>query len=513
MMMKSKTRFLRKNNVICNQLFMLLFSILLPIVARGTSLRSTITDPTPLPFPPLHSCPSAQIIELTRTKTFTSLQSTKQWKTEMDRVIQVVSKSGGGFGTVKAKLRPESPVLVIHLKTPSKTPFRSPASHFFSCSDPRVNYPGLFTPGGDLGEFIIGLSALESAQKPSIPFQQQDITSIMSDYLNTMNNRHGKSIFYACTDDLALQNLAEAARVSDPLNPASHIELARILELVAIPENWGSKHLRRMMKDGEGYYVRPQLVKNCITSFMRIHLDKSHPLHDKTMLHSLPGEEGDDDYDDYDDNDDNDDNDDYADNRSKDDAEKLGKGKESSSSTHDIPYLEIVRKQSIKCTKELPMFECTEYPCDGLAPIVFARESMKGERTKRAVVIHRDDVNLYRAELSKFFFSHIRSGSNVPESFGPEKLLLGQINIGSIHADLTRKSIYSESSRYTVSFVGQKDGDEEDTAALENGEDESGEAIENYSKKTQTGKEVEDEPQNELIGKPEEAESVPRKDE
>ena len=358
----------------------------------------------------------------------------------MDATVQIVAKAGGGFGTVTAQLQPESPILSIHLKTPSKQPFRSPSSHFFSCSDPRVNYPALFTPGGDLGEFIIGLSALEAAQTNTVPFQQQDITFMLTDYLNTMTERHGKTIFYACTDDAALKNLAAAAFVKDPLHPASHRELGRLLELVAMPENWGSKHLRRMMKDGEGYYVRPQLVKDAITCFSRIHLDKSHPMQGKTMLHSLPGgeEEGKEE--------------DGTKGSSSDSSD--GSDGSDSSSTHTIPFVEVLRKPSTTCDQELAMFDCTEYPCDGLAPVIYARNE---KQTSGVVVVHRDDVNLFRAELSKFFFENIRGG-NVPKSFGADSLLLGQINIGSIHAELTRKTVYSESSRYSVSFVrGRKE--------------------------------------------------------
>ena len=287
-------------------------------------------------------------------------------------------------------------------------------------------------------EWIIGLAALEAAQQSSLPIQQQDVTLMLSDYLNSMTDRHGKTIFYACTDDQALKKLANAAYVTDPLNPASHRELGRLLELVALPENFGSKHLRRMMKDGEGYYVRPQLVKDCITAFMKIHLDKSNPLHSKTMLHSLPGGE--------------------EDARSTD-----ARGRDGGSSTHSIPYLEVVRKQALTCKRELPMFDCTEYPCDGLAPVIFAQNSIDDSTYHGAVIVHRDDVNLYRAELSKFLFDNMRGGE-VPENFGPESLLLGQINIGSIHADLTRKTVYSESSRYSVSFVKEKVGEEVDTA-------------------------------------------------
>jgi hypothetical protein len=133
----------------------------------------------------------------------------------MDSLVQLVSSSGSGFSQVRARLRAESPILGISLKAPSKQPYRPPSSHFFSCSDPRVRHPGLFTPGGDLGEFIIALAALEQANKGSADLQQQDITLMMSDYLNTMTDRHGKTMFYACTDDDALERLANAGTMTD----------------------------------------------------------------------------------------------------------------------------------------------------------------------------------------------------------------------------------------------------------------------------------------------------------
>ena len=341
----------------------------------------------------------------------------------MDSLVRILSFSGGGFSQVKAKLRAESPILEIKIKTPSKQPYRPPSSHFFSCSDPRVHHPALFTPGGDLGEFIIALAALEQANTKSNNFQQQDITLMMTDYLNSMTDRHGKTMFYACTDDASLERLASAAFVQDPLNPASHRELGRVLELVALPENWGSTHLRRMMRDGEGYYVRPQLVKDCITSFMKIHLDQASPLRFKTMLHSLPG----------------------------------------AVPSKGTPYLEIVRKLTLKCDKELPMFDCTSYPCGGLSPIVYTRD-----RYGSGVVVHRDDVNLFRAELAKWAMDQYRG--DIPDGFDAESLLLGQINIGAIHADLTRKAVYSESSRYTISFVKDRGESDEEAASVVGGD-------------------------------------------
>ena len=123
----------------------------------------------------------------------------------MDQIIQIMAHSGGGFSAVTARLRAESPLLAITLKTPSKQPYRPPSSHFFSCSDPRVAHAGLFTFGGDLGEFIIALAAVEQAQKQTEAFQQQDITLLLSDYLKTMTTRSGKTMFYACTDDASLE--------------------------------------------------------------------------------------------------------------------------------------------------------------------------------------------------------------------------------------------------------------------------------------------------------------------
>ena len=165
---------------------------------------------------------------------------------------------------------------------------------------------------------------------------------------------------------------------------------------------------------------------------MKIHLDKRSPLKVKTMLHSLPG--------------------------------KIP--------GHTTPYVEIVRKLTNKCDQDqkVPMFECTSYPCGGLAPVINARDSFN----HAATVVHRDDVNFYRAELSKWAFDQMRG--DVPDNFGPASLLLGMINMGAVHADLTRKALYSESSRYVASFVRgivEDDGgvvDVNETAGGESGE-------------------------------------------
>ena len=175
------------------------------ILVLLTFLHSTDGISLRLPPPPLHTCPAAARIELIRTKHSRSFTSSKKWKKEMDQIIQIMAHSGGGFSAVTARLRAESPLLAITLKTPSKQPYRPPSSHFFSCSDPRVAHAGLFTFGGDLGEFIIALAAVEQAQKQTEAFQQQDITLLLSDYLKTMTTRSGKTMFYACTDDASLE--------------------------------------------------------------------------------------------------------------------------------------------------------------------------------------------------------------------------------------------------------------------------------------------------------------------
>lgn len=75
----------------------------------------------------------------------------------------------------------------------------------FACMDDRIAEPSLLTPGGDLGEFLLGLSILVNgnSQQPLV-IDAAGITDIMSRYVqNLPPNRR----FYHCNDDSSVTHL------------------------------------------------------------------------------------------------------------------------------------------------------------------------------------------------------------------------------------------------------------------------------------------------------------------
>jgi hypothetical protein len=52
----------------------------------------------------------------------------------------------------------------VQLFRPSNIQFADTTLHFFSCVDSRSKYALIGAPGGDMGEFIIGLCALEQVR-------------------------------------------------------------------------------------------------------------------------------------------------------------------------------------------------------------------------------------------------------------------------------------------------------------------------------------------------------------
>ena len=340
-----------------------------------------------------------------------------------DAVLLLLGGSASTLPPVFAKLNNEGPpLLTIDMSGPSLPSFVPATSHFFSCADHRVDYPGLFTFGGDLGEFINVCASIEDMS--SVRLGLSDVANLLHGYLEGMHT-DGKRVFYACTDDAALLRLAATAATVDPLAPKSHLELERMLSLVDRPQFIGSKHVRSMLKDAKGYGVREDIVRHAVTSFMRIRLDKSHPLHSKVMLASLSG--------------------------AQQDASPGSTGR----TPPVAPFIEIVRKERKTCPpgKMLLDEDCTTYPCGVLAPLVNPRGA--------AVVVHTSDIEIYRAELARHFFPKIPAGEEEEErSVTEAEFVLNLIGRGSAMAEMTRKRFYQDQPRFEVSFHGSSEEEE-----------------------------------------------------
>lgn len=145
-----------------------------------------------------------------------------------------------------------------------------------SCVDGRDDHAVVGTPGGDAGEFLLALAAVERVTGKPVPLER--IGALLEGYVETFGH------FYIHSDTTASNHLIEAMRadpeLKDRLPPTSSgpkewraflnspPEALRplILEHVITPGNLGCGHLRLMMQNPERYLIRRAVVEE----FLRV---------------------------------------------------------------------------------------------------------------------------------------------------------------------------------------------------------------------------------------------------
>lgn len=147
-----------------------------------------------------------------------------------------------------------------------------------SCIDGRAEAPVLGTPGGDAGELVLSLAALEHML--GRPVTATWIGAIFDRYVAAFGR------FYLHTDRHAIERLADALR-EDPRTRAAAVAwhspedvvaflrappLAMedaLLEHLVEPSHVGCGHLRLMINDPARYDVRPGLVADVLRAAFR----------------------------------------------------------------------------------------------------------------------------------------------------------------------------------------------------------------------------------------------------
>ena len=153
------------------------------------------------------------------------------------------------------------------------------------CIDGRSHEPVVGTPGGDAGELILALSALEHAAREEV--SSDVLARALAAYVQ------GFGRFYLHTDQGALERLRlsvsadprfAAARDSGALEASTFdyfirhppAELERpLLEAMVLPEHIGCGHLRLMAQHPSEYGVRRELLEAVLRESFR--LGWSHP--------------------------------------------------------------------------------------------------------------------------------------------------------------------------------------------------------------------------------------------
>lgn len=140
----------------------------------------------------------------------------------------------------------------------------------FMCLDDRVTKPSLFTPGGDLGEFILALSSYLQERDPTgrmLP-SQEVVDALLSKYLLTIP---ASRPMVHCTDDRAISHLESQVPMEnlDLNSPPDRVKASLLQKLVEV-ENHGDSHIRLMLKKPEWFQLNEYLAPMVVKSFYRL---------------------------------------------------------------------------------------------------------------------------------------------------------------------------------------------------------------------------------------------------
>jgi len=173
--------------------------------------------------------------------------------------------------------------IIAHIGAPSSLRWIKLAAFLMhsriSCVDGRDSQGVVGTPGGDAGEFVLAMAAIESLTDTE--FDAATVEAFLDDYLETFGR------FYMHTDRQAVEVWIKAMRVDPELDkllpghgattdqwrqwfrspPPEHRQ--RILELLTQPGHIGCGHLRLMTQFSEVYGLRQGLVVAFIRGFFR----------------------------------------------------------------------------------------------------------------------------------------------------------------------------------------------------------------------------------------------------
>ena len=157
----------------------------------------------------------------------------------------------------------------------------------FGCVDGRHAHAGVFSYGGDLGEFALALSVLEHVSQR--PIGQAETTQLLEGWLKALGAAGGG--FGACVDGAAVTSLGAAVGVAD-LDMSSPPEEARgaLLLRVIAPEFVGNEHLKWQLHYPKTYATRRPLVEQVVRAFYGILWNKYHPSYATVRLHAMSGQ-------------------------------------------------------------------------------------------------------------------------------------------------------------------------------------------------------------------------------
>jgi rhodanese-related sulfurtransferase len=147
-----------------------------------------------------------------------------------------------------------------------------------SCIDGRSSSPVLGAPGGDVGELVLALTALE--QSARVPIREGALDAMMDEYADSFGRLYWHTDEH--TMDALQRSLAADERVpvaQRPADRAAALAFVRrppaglesvVIEHATRPENVGCGHLRAMLERPDAYQTRAPLVRAVLGAVLRL---------------------------------------------------------------------------------------------------------------------------------------------------------------------------------------------------------------------------------------------------
>lgn len=143
-----------------------------------------------------------------------------------------------------------------------------PLNHSFSCIDGRGEKPGLATPAGDAGEFLLTLAIYNRYMS----LVHQGTTNVHELFIEYLSTYHKDKPFYMHTSELAVEQLANFLNITpeDVINPQTQALKETLLEYVVKPEYMGCGHIALTIQKPDDYIVPAKITQDFVRSFFQL---------------------------------------------------------------------------------------------------------------------------------------------------------------------------------------------------------------------------------------------------
>merc|ERR1711871_352099 len=167
---------------------------------------------------------------------------------------------------------PANKVIEDKIGVPSKLSWAHVHKSSFGCSDGRYSNAALYTPGGDLGEFILAVSSFEKMTQTKVPYAQ--VKDLMAKFVA----KSTRANFGMCTNQAG----ADAAERMSGNSTAGADSAAATMTSA---DMMGDLFLKQLLARPDVYKTSATTTKNCIKAFFALQFNGTQ----KLKIHTLTG--------------------------------------------------------------------------------------------------------------------------------------------------------------------------------------------------------------------------------